>query len=69
LSKTAPFHTLFIKKRGKAQNGAVLNGNVAFLLPLDTRGRGRRRFFSLALSVPYFSKTTKKTPTRNTPLA
>jgi hypothetical protein len=46
-----------------------LNGTVAFLLPLDARGRGRRRLFSPALPVPSFSETTKMMPTQNTPLA
>jgi hypothetical protein len=50
LSKTTPFHTLFIKK--KARNSAVLNGTVGILLPLDARNRGRRRFF-----LPSFSPT------------
>jgi len=43
-----------------------LNGTVAFLLPLDAQGKGRKRHFSPALLVPSFSKTTKKTPTQNT---
>jgi len=38
------------KKNTRAQNGAVLNDTVTFLLPLDARGRGRRRFFFLPLS-------------------
>jgi len=47
LAKTAPFHTL-LKKR--AQNGAVLNGTVAFLLPLDAQKTGEEESF-----VPLFS--------------
>jgi len=48
------------KNKEKAPNGAVLNGTVAFLLPLDAPGRGRKRLFFLALPVPSFSETTKK---------
>jgi hypothetical protein len=70
LSKTASFHTLFIKKKKeKPKMVPFLNGTVAFLLPLDARGRGRRRLFSPALPVPSFSETTKMMPTQNTPLA
>jgi hypothetical protein len=52
LSKTAPFHPLFIKKN---LNGVVLKGIVGLLLSLDARGRGRKRrlslvFFPLPLS-------------------
>ena len=46
LAKTASFHTL-LKKR--AQNGAVLNGTVAFLLPLDAQKTGEEESF-----VPLF---------------
>jgi hypothetical protein len=44
LSKTAPFHTLFIKK--KTQNGAVLNDTVRLLLPLDVQKTGEGSFCS-----------------------
>jgi hypothetical protein len=55
LSKAAPFHPLFKKKKkGKAQNGAILNGTMGLLLPLDARGRGRRRFHSPAFLSSLF---------------
>jgi hypothetical protein len=59
LSKTTPFHPLFIKKE-EVQNDAVLNGTVGLLLPLDTRGRGRRSSH-LLLSLSLLK--LKKTPT------
>jgi len=62
LGKTALFHPLFQKK--KDPNGAVLNGTVGLILPLDTRGRGRRRFPSLAFLFPFSSKQLKKMPTK-----
>ena len=40
----ALFHT-FSKKKRRIKNGAVLNGTICLLLPLDERSRGRRRFF------------------------
>jgi hypothetical protein len=42
----------FIKKK-RAQNGAVLNGSVAFLLPLDEQKTGEEEGF-----VPLFSPTS-----------
>jgi hypothetical protein len=58
-------HYSLKQKKGKAKNGAVLNNTIAFLLPLDAQGRGRRILFSLALPVPSFSETTKKMPTQS----
>jgi len=52
------------KKKQKDPNGAVLNGTVGLLLPLDVRGRGRRSFF-IDFSVPLSLKSIKKTPTIN----
>jgi hypothetical protein len=54
LSKAAPFHPLLKKKKGKAQNGVVLNGTMGLLLPLDARGKGRRRFHSPAFLSSLF---------------
>jgi len=65
LSKTTPFHALFIKKM-RAQNSVVLNGTVVFLLPLDAQKTGEEESF-----VPLFSPTSfplksiKKTPTKD----
>jgi hypothetical protein len=52
LSKTVSFHTLFMQK--KDPNGALLNGIVGLLLPLDVQGRGRRRFFFPLFSLTFF---------------
>ena len=49
--------TVHIKK--KDPNGAVLNGTVGLLLPLDVRDRGRRRFFYRLLSI-FLRKTSKR---------
>jgi hypothetical protein len=40
------------KNKEKAQNGAVLNGTVAFLLPLDVQKIGEEEGF-----IPLFSPT------------
>ena len=48
----------------KDPNGAILNGTVGLLLPLDMRGRGRRRFFHQLFS-PSFSKKHKKDTDHN----
>jgi len=55
---------LFQKKKNKDPNGAVLNGTMGLLLPLDARGRGRRRFPSPAFLFPFSSNQLKKTPTK-----
>jgi len=51
-----------IKKRDP--NGAVLNGTVGLLLPLDVRDRGRRRFFYQLFS-PSFSEKHQKDADHN----
>jgi hypothetical protein len=46
LSETMSFHTLFIKKKNRGSpKQCRFDGTVGLLLPLDARGRGRRRFF------------------------
>jgi hypothetical protein len=61
LGKAMPFHPLLKKKD---LNGAVLNSTMSLLLPLDARGRGRRRFPSPAFLFPLSPKKLKKTPTK-----
>ena len=51
------------KKKEKDLNGAVLNGIVGLLLPLDARSRGRRRFFFLCFHRHFSLKTTPTNPT------
>jgi hypothetical protein len=47
---------IHLKRRRRSKNGAVLNGTLLLLLPLDARGMGRRGLspllflFSLSLS-------------------
>ena len=69
LAKTAPFHTMFIKKK-EGPKRCRFDSTVDLLLPLNARGRGRRKFF-----FPLFSPTSpskrrrlpfKKTPTQPT---
>ena len=69
LAKTAPFHTMFIKKK-EGLKRCRFDSTVDLLLPLNARGRGRRKFF-----FPLFSPTSpskrrrlpfKKTPTQPT---
>jgi len=47
----------------KDPNGAILNDTVGLLLPLDVRGRGRRRFFSPISLLSLSLLNIKKTPT------
>jgi len=65
LSKTAPFHTLFTKKK-KGSKQCCFVGTVGLLLPFDARGRGRRRFF-LPLSPPSLSSKRHRLPLKKTP--
>jgi len=62
LSKTASFHTLFIKK--KARNGAVLTALWVFFFPWTREAREEEDFSSPAflLSLPLLN--LKKTPTQ-----
>jgi len=66
LSKTASFHPLLKKRRGKAQNGFVLNGTISLLLPLNAQRRGKKKFFSPAfsrsLSLPKPKKKYRQSP-------
>jgi hypothetical protein len=50
------------KKKEKDLNGAVLNGTVGLLLPLDARSRGRRRFFFLCFPPPFLSQNDTDQP-------
>jgi len=72
LSKTTSFHALFIfclKKRGSPER-CCFDGTVGLLLPLDARGRGRRRFFFFCSHRIALSKRRrlpfKKTSTTHT---
>jgi len=47
----------------KDPNGAILNDTVGLLLPLDVRGRGRRRFFSPISLLSLSLLNIKKMPT------
>ena len=53
-------------KKRRDWNGAVLNGTVGLLLPLDARNRGRRRFF-LPLSPPSSPSKRRRLPFKKTP--
>jgi len=55
-----------VKKKGKSQNIAFLNGVMGLLLPLDARGRGRRCSCS---SSPSLSQNQKKETDQKPPLA
>jgi hypothetical protein len=50
------------KKKEKDLNGAVLNGIMGLLLPLDARSRGRRRFFFLCFPPPFLSQNDTDQP-------
>jgi len=54
LDKTALFYPLLKTKKRKAPNGAILNGTVGLLLPLNARGRGIRSFCSPAFLISLF---------------
>jgi hypothetical protein len=55
LSKTAPFHTLFIKKEEEeARNDAVLDDTVGLLLPW-MREAGEEDFLTLFSPTPSLS--------------
>ena len=56
LSKMVPFHPLFIKKD---PNGAVLNGIVGLLLPLDARAGEEEYFLSPAFLSPFLRENSK----------
>jgi hypothetical protein len=51
-------YTVHIKK--KARNGAILNGTVGLLLPLDTRNRGKIFFSSFVFTDFSSSKASKR---------
>jgi hypothetical protein len=65
LPKTAPFHTLFIKKKGKTQNGANLKALWVLFFPW-TREAGEEEDFSSSVTT---ISLLKKTPTLPTPVA
>jgi hypothetical protein len=59
LGKTASFYLLFTKK--KSPKRCRFDGTVGLLLPLDERGKGRRRFFFPLFSPTFFlSKASKR---------
>ena len=61
-------YTVLAKK--KNPNGVVLNGIVGLLLPLDLRGRGRRRFFLPPVFTNFLPlKSIKKTLTKDPQLS
>jgi len=62
LVKTAPFHAFHCHKKKKREaNGAVLNGTISLLLPLDTQRIGEEEAFSLPFFILYLSPKTQKT--------
>jgi hypothetical protein len=50
---------LFTKKKGKGENGAVLNNIVLLLLLLDAHRQGKKKEFSpiFSLSLPSLAQT------------
>jgi len=63
LVKTAPFHAFHCQKKKREANGAVLNGTISLLLPLDTQRTGEEEAFSLPFFILYLSPKTQKKPT------
>jgi len=59
-------HRFIHCSKKKAPNDAILNSIVGLLLPVDTRGRGRR-FFSPVFLLPLSFLKLKKTPTKAPP--
>jgi hypothetical protein len=53
LVKTAPFHAFHCKKKREEANGAVLNGTISLLLPLDTQRTGEEEAFFLLFFYPF----------------
>ena len=49
------------KKERERANGAVLNGTISLLLPLDAQRTGEEEAFSLPFFILYLSPKTQKT--------
>jgi hypothetical protein len=49
------------KKKKEEANGAVLNGTISLLLPLDTQRTGEEEAFSLPFFILSLSPKTQKT--------
>jgi len=65
LGKTVSFHT-FQKRKKKTKRCRFERHHKSSSSLGRVENRGRRRLFSPALPAPFFSETTKKTPTKLT---